>query len=679
MTHRSETATQVPAAKFNSYAVAVTVVALLLLGPLALGDALAPLQSWPYWLFAGLLLLGELLPIDVPRRDGRDRVTISGAFAFAILLLFGVMPAIIAYAGASLIADAVSRLSLAKIAFNAAQYALALAGAGAIIGVLGQPLPVTDLASALPAALAGAVAFFVIGHVLAGIGAALLIGEPPMRYLLADSVFQVLTQGFVLALAPVVVASAQASLVLVPLCVLPTMAVYAGARQAIRHAHRAMHDALTELPNRVLLRERLERALARAETSGGQAVLMILDLDDFKAVNDTMGHAYGDRLLQAVAARLSAALGPDDLLARLGGDEFAVLLPRVEDVAEGQSVAEELIRAMKDSFELDGIVLDVRASIGVACFPEHAGTGENLLRKADVALYCAKASQHPVELYAPNQDHYTVDRLLLAGQLRRGLEAGEIVLEYQPKFVLHGGAPTAAEALARWEHPELGRIGPDGFIPLAEQSGLVNRLTDVVLGVAIAQIAAWSRTGLHLRVSVNVSPRTLLDPALPRRIGDLLRTHGVPAHNLQLEITESRPVPSGRTAQQVLDELRTMGISLAIDDFGTGFSSLVQLQRLPVDEIKIDRSFVANMETSASDAAIVRSTIDLAKNLGLCVTAEGVETREISRTLAEMGCELAQGYGLCRPVSAERCAEIVRDAASALPAIPKLRSVGGTA
>ena len=674
MTHRQDTAATVSGRPFALYAALVTAACLALLGPMAASGPGLPLDDWRYWLFAGLVLLGELMPIDVPRRDGRDRVTISGAFAFAVLMLFGVLPAVVAYAGASLIADAVARLSVAKIAFNAAQYALAVAGAGAAIALVGQPLPVTELEPSLAAALLGAAVFFLIGHVLAGIGAALLIGERPLPYLLADLGFQVLTGGFVLALAPVVVASAQASTVLVPLCVLPTLAVYAGARQAIRHAHRAMHDALTDLPNRLLLGERLDRALARADAGGGQVGLMILDLDDFKAVNDTMGHAYGDRLLKAVSARLSAALGPDDLLARLGGDEFAVLLAHVDTAEDGRRVAEHLVTAMQESFELDGILLDVRASVGVACFPEHAGSADNLLRKADVALYCAKASQHPVEVYAPNQDHYTVDRLLLAGQLRRGLDAGEIVLEYQPKFPLRGGPPAAAEALARWEHPELGRIGPDGFIPLAEQSGLINQLTDVVLEVAIEQVAAWRRDDLSLRVSVNVSPRSLVDPALPRRIARLLATHQVAAHSLQLEITESRPVPSGRTAEQVLEELSTMGVSLAIDDFGTGFSSLVQLQRLPVDEIKIDRSFVANMQTSPSDAAIVRSTIDLARNLGLSVTAEGVETEQAARALADMGCELGQGYGLCRPVSAGDCAEAIR---MLTPAAPSLRSVGG--
>ena len=659
---------------FVVYALAVSIAGFALTIELAAG-ATVPVEDWRYWLFAGLILVGELMPVDVPRRDGRDRVTISGAFAFAVLLLFGLLPALLAYAGASAIADLVGRLSPLKVAFNAAQYALAVAGAGAAMELLGQQLPVDTINGALIEALAAAGAFFVINHVLAGIAAALLIDEPPARYLLADLPFQILTAGFVLALSPVVVASYEASIVLVPLCLLPTLAIYAGARQAIRDAHRAMHDALTDLPNRLLLRERLDRALARAESTDGEVTLMIVDLDNFKAVNDTMGHAYGDRLLQEVTRRLSDSLSPDDLLARLGGDEFAVLPAHTASEQDGRRVAQGLVDALQESFELDGIVLDVRASVGVARFPEHASTADNLLRKADVALYSSKASQQPVEFYAPNQDHYTVDRLLLAGQLRRGLEADEIVLEYQPKFSLTGGRPTGVEALARWEHPELGRIGPDGFIPLAEQSGLVNRLTDVVMGVAIAQVADWRRNGLDLRVSVNVSPRSLLDPALPRRIGEMLRSHEVPPHQLQLEITESRPVPSGRAAQLVIEELQTMGISLAIDDFGTGFSSLVQLQRLPVDEIKIDRSFVANMGNSASDAAIVQSTIDLARNLGLSVTAEGVETQLVARQLADMGCGMAQGFGLCRPVGADRCAQVVRDSPDTRPAAPSLRFV----
>ena len=331
--------------------------------------------------------------------------------------------------------------------------------------------------------------------------------------------------------------------------------------------------------------------------------------------------------------------------------------------------------ALQEPFEVDGILLDVRASVGLACFPEHGSAPDELLRGADVALYVAKAAQSPVEVYSSGKDHYTVDRLMLAAQLRRGLEMGELVLEYQPKFPLRGGPAVGVEALARWEHPTLGRIGPDGFIPLAEQTGLIARVTDVVMRQAIEQAAAWAAEGLKLRMSVNVSPRNLLDPHLPGLIRTLLADAGVDPSQLQLEITESRSVPSGRVAMAVLEELRTMGVGLAIDDFGTGFSSLVQLQRLPVDEIKIDRSFVSAMITSESDATIVRSTIDLARNLGLTVTAEGVEDQRTRRRLADMGCDLAQGYELCRPLPPDRCAAFLLDAPFVLTPVAPLSKV----
>ena len=609
-------------------------------------------------LLAALVMVGELLPIDVPRRQGLDRITTSTAFAFAIALLFGPLPAVVAYAGASLIADGIARLGWLKIVFNAAQYALALTAAAGTMLVLGAQLPLASLATELPRVAAGALAFLAVNHLLAGTAAALLARERVGVYLLSDLPFQLLTACGVLALTPVVVACAEVSIALVPLCLLPILAIYVGARQAARDAHRAVHDALTTLPNRVLLRERLERQLQRP---GASLVLMIVDLDDFKAVNDTLGHAYGDRLLQEVARRLRDALGPRDTLARLGGDEFAVLLIGPGDVAAGRQVAEQLVAALDAPFELDDILLHVRASVGLACHPAHGDDPEELLRRADIALYCAKSSEQPVEVYAAADDHYSVDRLMLAGQLRRGIRSGEILLEYQPKYPLAGGRPTGVEALARWQHPDLGRVGPDGFVPLAEQAGLMGELTDVVLRDAIAQCRRWRDQGLDLRVSVNLSPAA--SPTATCRGGSArcsLRTTSRPP-SLQLEITESRSLPGGRGATRVADELRAMGVSIAIDDFGTGFSSLVQLQRLPVDEIKIDRSFVATMAHSASDAAIVRSTIDLARNLGLRVTAEGVESDRARAQLTLMGCELAQGYSLCPPVSADRCARVVRE------------------
>jgi diguanylate cyclase (GGDEF)-like protein len=654
---------------FRAYARSVSLAGGALVVVLVAEGGRLPLGDWRFWLFAALVLASEALPIDIPHRGGFDRVTSSTAFGFAALLIFGLFPAVVLYAVVSLIVDIAWRKPPLTAVFNAAQYALATAAAGAVMLALGVSLPIDSVSGVLPVVLAGTVAFFLVNHVLPGIAVALLIGERPGAYLVTDLGFQVMTLGFVLAIAPIVVASAEASMVLVPMCVLPVLAVYAGARQATRDAHRATHDALTDLPNRLLLRQRVERAVERAVGTRSVA-LMIVDLDDFKAVNDTLGHAYGDRLLQAVGRRMADALGPDDMLARLGGDEFAVLAETPMSLGEGRALAERIVAALEHPFDLDGILLDVRASVGLARFPDHGDTVDELLRRADVALYCAKASQQTVEVYAAALDHYTVDRLLLAGQLRRGIEDGEIVLEYQPKFPLDGGAPQGVEALARWAHPTLGQVGPDGFIPLAEHTGLMAALTEVVLGQAIAQCARWGRSGRALRVSVNLSPRSLLDRDLPKLIGSLLEAHRVDAHRLQLEITESRPVPAGRVARTVLEELRTMGVGVAIDDFGTGFSSLVQLQALPVDEIKIDRSFVANMEHRPNDAAIVRSTIDLARNLGLVVTAEGVESERVRAELEEMGCEMAQGYHLCRPLPADACVRVI-DAHR-----PRLREVG---
>ena len=571
-------------------------------------------------------------------------------------------------------ADAAARLSPLKLLFNAAQYALSLAAASAVLAALGATAPVA-VGDVLPAIGAAALTFLLANHVLAGIAAALLVEEPVGRYLLADLRFQTLTSGFVLGLAPVVVACAEANMALVPLCGLPVLALHVGARQAARDAHRALHDVLTGLPNRVLLRQRLDRALDDARASAGAVTLMIVDLDDFKAVNDTLGHAYGDRLLQEVAARLQGALAPEHVIARLGGDEFAVLLGDGQDRANGVAVASALVAALETEFTVDDIALDVRASVGVASFPEHGASADELLRGADVALYCAKEAQRPVEVYAAAQDHHTVDRLMLAGQLRRGIETGEIELEYQPKFPLRGGRPGGVEALARWQHPDARPDRARRLHPARRAGRPDQRAHEVVLRDAIRQCGRWRAEGLALRVAVNVSPRSLVDRDLPRLIARLLAAADVPPQSLQLEITESRAMPSGHGPLAVLDELRTMGVSVAIDDFGTGYSSLVQLQKLPVDEIKIDRSFVADMAESASDAAIVRSTIDLARNLGLLVCAEGVENEDARAQLEHMGCELAQGYGLCRPLPADRCAEAVLSCAVE-PARPRLAIAG---
>ena len=431
------------------------------------------------------------------------------------------------------------------------------------------------------------------------------------------------------------------------------LAVYVGGRQAAVNSHRAYHDALTELPNRALLAETLEATLTVVEREHEPLSVMLLDVDDFKAINDTLGHEFGDVVLKRIAQRLTDAAGRETTLARLGGDEFAVVLQG--GAAEAEGSAQRLLSALERPMDVDSLAIQLAASVGIACFPQHGRTVRELLRHADVALSRAKASDVSYETYAEEYDEYSIDRLALAAQLRRGIDRGELTVHYQPKAPLRGGATSAVEALVRWNHPQLGCIGPDGFIPLAEQTGVIKPLTERVFETALRQCEQWRLEGLVVTVSVNVSTRNLLDHDLPSIIRALLTRFKLPASALQLEITESRIVADLKRARATLDEVRQLGVKIAIDDFGTGFSSLSQLQQLPIDEIKIDKSFVTGMETNRSDAVLVRSIIELGRNLGLRVTAEGVENENVRRELGKLGCDYAQGFHIGRPTPADQC------------------------
>ena len=620
-----------------------------------------------FWALSVFVLIGELLPIPVPRRRGLDKVTISTAFAFAILLRFGPGPAAVVYVASVVIADSVAGVAPIKVVFNAAQYLLAIVAAAAVLSLAGTPAPVTMGGAGLAVVLAAALSLFVVNHALASAGAALLAGLAILRYMTDDFAFQAWTAGCLLVFAPAVVASADVNVALVPVCFLPVLAIYFGGRQAAVNSHRAYHDALTDLPNRSLLGERLHAALAVGESEDRPVAVMILDLDDFKAINDTLGHEFGDLVLKQIAQRLQSAIGDDATLARLGGDEFAILVDGGQAAAE--ACAERVLAAVDRPLEIDALALQVGASIGIACFPQDGHTAQELMRHADIALYCAKASDVAFQTYAEEYDEYSIDRLALAAQLRRGIERGELAVHFQPKVPLRGPAISAVEALARWNHPQLGCIGPDGFIPLAEQTGVIKPLTQRVLEAALGQCASWRSEGLDVCVSVNVSTRSLLDHDLPSMIAALLERFELPGSVLQLEITESRIVADLGRARITLEELRAMGVMIAIDDFGTGFSSLSQLQQLPIDEIKIDRSFVMRMETHRSDAVLVRSIIELGRNLGLRVTAEGVETELTLRRLRELGCDFAQGFHVGRPAVADECRRSLEAGEPAPPAV----------
>jgi diguanylate cyclase (GGDEF)-like protein len=429
-------------------------------------------------------------------------------------------------------------------------------------------------------------------------------------------------------------------------------------RQMEEIEHRAYYDELTGLPNRTLVRDRIEQALLAARRDGGSATVMLLDIDRFKEINDALGHESGDLLLREFGERIRGRLRANESLARLGGDEFAILLP-TGSVDDAKLVAERIHEALTRAFPVRGLSLEVATSIGIATFPQHGEDVDVLLQHADVAMYLAKEAHVGTAVYDADQDENDAARLALAGELRRAIENGELVLHFQPKAALETGRIVGVEALVRWEHAEHGFIPPNEFIPIAERTGLIKPLSRYVLARALEQCAEWESRGLDLHVAVNLTIPDLLDLELPDRIAALLEANGVGASRLELEITESTILADPFRVRQVLHRLNEMGLRLAIDDFGTGYSSLAYLKRLPVQTIKIDRSFVMEMCADASDATIVRSTIDLGRNLGLDVVAEGVETDEVWEALRELGCTLAQGYLIGKPMPADELALLV--------------------
>jgi diguanylate cyclase len=413
-----------------------------------------------------------------------------------------------------------------------------------------------------------------------------------------------------------------------------------------------LHDPLTELPNRLLFHDRVHQAILGATRTGTRAAVIVLDVDRFKEINDALGHHMGDLLLYELGYRLTETLRQSDSVARLGGDEFAILLPEVEDDAAALAAAAKIRDALSHPIAVRDLSLEVEASAGIALYPDHGLDPETLLQHADVAMYNAKRAQSGCELYARTRHEFSPARLRLVQDLRSGIARGQLELHYQPKLRLSDNRVVGVEALARWNHPEQGLISPESFIPLAEHTGLIRPLTLAVLEMAIDQTAAWRSRGIELGMSVNLSPRNLTDHELPHQIKRLLEQRGVPTTSLELELTEDTIMTDPKRAREVLARLDAMGIWLAIDDFGTGYSSLAYLKQLPVTTLKVDRSFVSSMTEEDEDAAIVRSTIALGRNLGLRVVAEGVETDAVMNQLRQLGCDQVQGYYVSRPVPA---------------------------
>ena len=438
--------------------------------------------------------------------------------------------------------------------------------------------------------------------------------------------------------------------------------IAAHEREILRLAY---EDRLTGLPNRVLFNDRLQQAVHVARRNGSPLTVMIMDLDRFKHINDTLGHAVGDDVLREVGTRLRAALRESDTVARLGGDEFAALLTtgseeRIVDVVR------KALRCMEQPIECNGQSLDVGVSIGIARHPEHGDTPGTLIRHADIAMYLAKAANSEFAFYDPDRDGSRQEQLSLLGELRRALERNELVVFYQPKIDLASGRTKGVEALVRWMHPSRGIVPPVEFMPFAERTGFVRTVTRWVLETTLRRCGQWLAEGIRLQVSVNISVRDLQNPDLPDIVSGLLTSSRVPAELVCLEITESSFMENPQRAVHTLGRLHALGVELSIDDFGTGFSSLAYLRKLRVHEMKIDRTFIAAME-EANDLAIVRSTIDLAHNLGLRVVAEGIEDERSLARLRAMGCDEAQGYFMSRPLAEEDLRQWLRESAYGLP------------
>ncbi|THA24351.1 bifunctional diguanylate cyclase/phosphodiesterase [Streptomyces sp. RKND-216] len=612
------------------------------------GHALFPdgAAGWSFAILTGLVVV-HLVAL------GRDRWwggTGSGAaLTLAILLLYGWVPSVLVSLAVVTLVGAARLNRWRQALVHGASDILAVGGAALTLGLFEVSASVEDPwtpadwdAYAVPELIGAATVYLLLSRALLWCCFA-----SPAADLVGCARTALLRQGLVvvalLGISPLIVVVGVHMPLVLPLFAVPLIALDSTLWIARARAEEQLRDPLTGLPNRQWLMQRARSALGEAGRAESRTALLLIDLDRFRSVNDTLGHPAGDRLLLQIADRLRAVLPRGAEAARLGGDEFAVLLPRVDSTTSAQRVARHVVGALGSPLDLDGLTLVLEASAGVAVFPEHAQEAEGLLRRADVAMYEAKRDRSGVEVYEATRDGNTPDRLGLLADLRRALDAGEVELHYQPK-VGFDGRVLGLEALVRWKHPDRGRVPPDEFIAIAETSGLMPRLTEYVLETALAQVARWRAAGLTVPVAVNVSPRDVRSPGFAGAVAARLARHCVPPSALQLEITEHVLLEEPQRAADTLAALVGHGVRMSLDDFGTGYSSLVHLRRLPVGELKIDRSFVARLAVDPEDAEIVRCTVDLAHSLGLQVVAEGVEDDETWERLRDLRCDAVQGW-----------------------------------
>jgi diguanylate cyclase (GGDEF)-like protein len=614
------------------------------------------LMGASFFAVALLLILGELRPLMTAGSPDANGVSTATTFVFALLIHWGLAVALLMQTVATIAADTIRQKAPWRTAFNVAQYAISYAAAAGVLWVFGRSAGPGSPGSVHGGDLVGfafaGLVFFLVNNALVS-GALMLHDHTSFRSeFFSDWSYQIASNGALLGLAPIVVVVMERGPWLVPLLLLPLFAVYATAQMSLEKERQAYHDSLTGLANRKLLLKEARERIQTADDLNHGVALFLLDLDRFKEINDTLGHQVGDALLQLVGRRLAAVVRPEDTVARLGGDEFAILVTEVRHVKHAVDVAERVRAALAEPFRHDGMSFEIEASIGIALHPDHGHDFETLLQRADVAMYVAKERSTGVEFYSSEIDRHSTIRLGMLAELRSALEQGELELHYQPKADLRTGDVVGVEALLRWRHPERGMVPPDEFIPLAEQTGLMRVITQFVIDAALRQLADWWGRGLRVQAAVNVCARDLYDRDFAQFLRDRLAEHGVPPRALMVEVTEGVLMADPGRAATTLMSLADVGVGVSLDDFGTGYSSLVHLKRLPVSEVKIDRSFVMRMDVNDDDAAIVRSIIDLASALGLRVVAEGVETREAWDRLAVFGCDAAQGWFLSKAMPA---------------------------
>ena len=600
-------------------------------------------------LLAAAVAIGEIAPVKMAPDHGE--VAPSTTFAFALLMTGGVGAAVLAQVIGSVIADIRDRKPPSRMAFNAAQYAIALWLSARVLSAfphVGHPAHFT--AAQLPGLLLAGSVFFLFNAGVVALAVALHTQTTLRSQLTSGLTFHAGTEAILLGLAPLAVLAVDYSPVVLPLVVLPLVAINRAGREAVLNERLALQDSLTGLPNRVLFRDRATIALAAAERNGTSVSLMLVDLDRFKEINDTLGHHVGDEVLRRVGEQLRDALREADTVARLGGDEFAIV---VEGSAEeALHVAAKLREALVQPMDLVGVPLLIDASIGIATAPEDGTDVETLMQRADVAMYQAKGSDERVRGYARDRDDNTLARLAMAAKLRAAIDAREVGVHYQPQLDPRTGRMVGVEALARWQPDGSDPVSPADFIPVAEQTGLIVPLTMYVLETVVRELGGWRAAGIDVTASVNLSARALSHGDLTADLAVICTRWHVPPSALVMEITESLVADDPHTMVPIIQRLADLGTTISIDDFGTGYSSLEYLKLLPVGELKIDRAFVSGMSTDPRDAAIVQSTVELGHRLGLRVVAEGVADATARAQLALVDCDVVQGFLFSQAVPA---------------------------